>query len=258
MSYCGVTTQDGTPCENWVKRGGPCHIHRRLGSRPAPQAKRSAARTKTYRPRTTQPWSQTSRPAPTRPAPESARAQPQRPPTEAELRELRLREAVSYLADALDKGWADSVAQRVAKYVTRETWQRIRASWPRRRCRLLARLAQRILDVKNQLHETASETAEALTQLLGRSKVEGMFAAELAERIPLPWDTKLDTLAKSIRITGVMRCAAAGRNLRRCECFCDLTETESKEQVARLLLAAADNYWTTHYQPPAIPPNPPA
>jgi hypothetical protein len=177
----------------------------------------------------------------------------QRLNAELEQRDARLREAASYVTGALYNGWADAVAERAAKYVTQQTWWRIRSGWPRRRCDRLARLALRILEVKNQLHEATGSATAALTKLLGRSKIEGVFAAELAERIPQPWDTKLDTLARSIRITGVMLCVSAGRNLRQCACFCDLAETAGKEQAKRLLLSAADNYWTTHYQPLATP-----
>jgi hypothetical protein len=88
--------------------------------------------------------------------------------------------------DALYNGWADAVAERATKYVTQQTWWRIRSGWPRRRCDRLARLALRILEVKNQLHEATGSAAAPLTKLLGRSKIEGVFAAELAERIPQP------------------------------------------------------------------------
>jgi hypothetical protein len=162
-----------------------------------------------------------------------------------------LRAAASYVTDALYNGWADAVAERAAKYVTQQTWWRIRSGWPGRRCDRLARLAQEILDLKDSLHEATGETAEALTPLLGRSKLEGVFAAELADRIPLPLDTKLDTLARSIRITGVMLCVSAGRNLRQCACFCELTEAEGQQQAKRLLVSAADRYWADHYQPPS-------
>jgi hypothetical protein len=175
----------------------------------------------------------------------------QRLNAELEQRDARLRAAASYVTDALYNGWADAVAERAAKYVTQQTWWRIRSGWPRRRCDRLARLALRILEVKNQLHEATGSAAAALTKLLGRSKIEGVFAAELAERIPQPWDTKLDTLARTIRITGVMLCVSAGRSLRQCACFCDLAEAEGQEQAKRLLLSAADRYWADHYQPPS-------
>jgi hypothetical protein len=45
-----------------------------------------------------------------------------------------------------------------------------------------------------------------------------------------------------------MRCVPAGR-ADDCECLHDLIEAEGQKQVERLLLTAADNYWTTHYQP---------
>jgi hypothetical protein len=204
----------------------------------------------------TQPRSQRSRPtttppAPKRPAAESAQLEWQRLNAELEQRDARLRAAASYVTDALYNGWADAVAERAAKYVTQQTWWRIRSGWPRRRCDRLARLALRILEVKNQLHEATGSATAALTKLLGRSKIEGVFAAELAERIPLPLDTKLDTLARTIRITGVMLCVSAGRSLRQCAGFCDLAEAEGQEQAKRQLLSAADRYWADHYQPPS-------
>jgi hypothetical protein len=46
-----------------------------------------------------------------------------------------------------------------------------------------------------------------------------------------------------------MLCVAEGLDMGHCECLCDLIEAEGQKQVERLLLSAADNYWTTHYQP---------
>jgi hypothetical protein len=251
MARCGRRRADGGRCRRRVADGS-CPYH---GGMYYGGPKQATA--KTYRPRTTQPRSQPSRPAPTRLAPRSARAQPQRPPTGAELRELRLRAAAAYVADALWDGWDQAVAERVATYLTRRTWKRITSRWrPRRGCHLLAQLARDILEGKHDLHEVAAWAASTLAGVMGRPNFERVFAAELAQRIPQPTDRPLEDLARSVRIIGVMRCFTA--RLDNCECLLDLTEAEGKEHARQLLLAAADNYWTTHYQTPSPPPQPPS
>jgi len=146
---------------------------------------------------------------------------------------------VKYVADALYGGWAYAAAEHLAKFVSEQTWHQVMSGEPRGRCHLLAKLAKRILKLKRKLHKAAGDIAARLSKLLGRSNIEGIFAAELAERIPLPWDTKLDTLARALRITGVTRCVLEGLDLNYCECLTHFIETEGPERAKRLLLSVA-------------------
>jgi hypothetical protein len=253
MARCGALTQDGTRCKNPVKRRGQqCHLHRHGGTRSTRSSKRATPNRRGSR--TSQPWGQSRRSTPKRTAPPwrqpTQPAPKPRPPTEAERQEARLRAAAKYVVGALYPGWPDDICERVAKYVTDRTWKRIRRGWRDGRCQRLAQLARDILNGKHTLHQIAGWAASKTTRLLGGQKIEQVFAAELAQRLPQPTDRPLDTLAKSIRITGITLCAAAGRDLNKCACFRDLAQAETNRQVERLLLNAADNYWATHYQPP--------
>jgi hypothetical protein len=150
-----------------------------------------------------------------------------------------MRAAAKYVVGALDDGGADAAADWFAKRITEHTWQEVKSGEPRRRCHRLARLAQDIIKVKNKVHKAAGDTAAALTNLLGGSKIEQVFAAELAQRIPQPLDTKLDTLARCLRITGILRCVTAGLDPYYCECLGDLITAEGPERAKRLLLYVA-------------------
>jgi hypothetical protein len=146
---------------------------------------------------------------------------------------------VKYVVDALYVGWANAAAEHFARFVSEQTLHEVMSGEPRRRCHLLAKLAKRILKLKKKLHKATGDIAARLSKLLGRSNIEGMFAAELAERIPQPWDTKLDNLARALRMTGVLRCVAEGLDLNDCECLTDLIKAEGAEQTKQLLLSVA-------------------
>jgi hypothetical protein len=197
-----------------------------------------------------QPPSQTSRPDPGQPGAEPAQSDWQRFIAACEGRDTWFEIAAKDVADAIHDGWAAAVAERVAKYVTHQTWQRLLTGSHRRRCERLAQLANKIREGKTDLHHAVGQSTTAIGDMLGLGRVERVFAAELADRIPPPGVDELDEVARSIRITGVMLCLSADRNLRQCACFCDLGDAEGQEGTKRLLLSAANNYWTAHYQLP--------
>jgi hypothetical protein len=152
-------------------------------------------------------------------------------------------EAASVCSDLLTEGWKETVASRATDYVTEETWQRLSRQRPRRRCRLLAKLAAAVLAGKKKLHDLVGALAGWLTSLIGSGNITKVFVRELASSIPLPPDVKLVAVARGLQVTGILLCVANGDDLTRCQCFIDLALAEAKTQVKKILIAAT-NDWT--------------
>lgn len=60
---------------------------------------------------------------------------------------------------------------------------------------------------KDLLHETVGRAVGGFLGLLGRPRIERVFAQEVARRIPLPVDAKLSAAARGLQIAGIYICA---------------------------------------------------
>jgi len=139
-------------------------------------------------------------------------------------------------------GWQEAVADRATTYVTEPTWERLFRRHGRRRCRLLADIADAILTGKRKMHDLVGWSAGWLLGLLGAGALERQVARELASKIPLPPDAKLIATARGVQVTGVVVCLSAGEDLARCQCFIDLSLSEAKTRVKALLIAATEDW----------------
>jgi hypothetical protein len=151
----------------------------------------------------------------------------------------RVEEAAKLCSELVTESWQETVAGRATDYITQRTWRRLFRTTD---CKVLAKLAAEILAGKQGLHNLVGKTARSLTSLLGRSDYEQALAQELASKLPLPWDAKFVAVARGIQITGILICLADGKNLTHCQCFIDLAQTETKENVKKILTDALDDW----------------
>ncbi|WP_307077365.1 hypothetical protein [Streptomyces canus] len=112
----------------------------------------------------------------------------------------------------------------------------------RRGCDDLAQLARSVLKGKERLHEAVGRAAGGLFGLLGRPRIERVFAQELARRIPLPIDAKLSAAARGLQIAGIYICIVGNRDLADCACLRDVLKVEGKERLQRLIQGAMGDW----------------
>lgn len=139
-------------------------------------------------------------------------------------------------------GWPEAVADRANTYVTEPTWNRVFRGRRRRRCRLLADVAQAILSGKTKLHDLVGSIAGWFASALGVGNVEQQLARELATKIPLPGDEQLVAAARGVQVTGILVCVFNGDDLTRCQCFVDLALTEAKTRIKSLMVTAMGDW----------------
>lgn len=155
----------------------------------------------------------------------------------------RVRKAAECCSDILTDGWADAVAGRAAGYVTSETWHRLFRSGANQ-CITLARMARRMLQGKDQLHDWLGRFVEWLLSLVGVGAVARDFAGDLMSSIPIPpIDAKIVAVARGIQVTGILLCVVRDEDLTQCQCFIDLAVAEAKTKVKKILVAAMGD-WT--------------
>ncbi|GAA1179018.1 hypothetical protein GCM10009654_40320 [Streptomyces hebeiensis] len=112
----------------------------------------------------------------------------------------------------------------------------------RRGCDDLALLARRILLGKDQLHDVVGRAAGGLFGLLGRPRIERVFAQELARRIPLPVDAQLSTAARGLQIAGIYVCVVGKQSLTDCACLHDVLIVDGQERLQQLLQGALEDW----------------
>jgi hypothetical protein len=246
MALCGARTADGTSCRNRVaKSGRRCHLHGGGGS--------------TRRITTRQPYRSHMRTRPSASAisgPSMAQRNPQHgslhePNKVGHVTPSRVDEAASLCQELLADGWQETVAGRAADYLAGPTWRELTRGTRSRNCRALARLARRILQGKQRLHDVVGSIARKSVTLLGGRRFARRLAAELAAKLPLPFDDQAIAVARGIQISGVLLCLGNGRNLSRCACFVDLAREEGKVQVKQVMVAALDDWRGLARLPPA-------
>jgi hypothetical protein len=163
-------------------------------------------------------------------------------PTGPSRERLCLEEVAGFCADTLKDGGAAAIADRASAYVSDATWKALVRKHRRKGCDELAELARAILKGKEQLHDVVSRTAGGLLGLLGRPRIERVFAQELVRRIPLPWDAQLAAAARGLQIAGIYVCLVGNRELTDCACLKDVLKVEGKERVKKLIQGAAEDW----------------
>jgi hypothetical protein len=133
--------------------------------------------------------------------------------------------AATALADALTGGVSSAIASRlsgrVVDYLGRLGAYRLR--WQRRKwaavdCRALAETARAVLALKRKTHELTGEAVGALLPE-GTPGFHRMLVRKIAEKVPLPWDAKLEAIARGLQVIGIWMCLVQNLPLERCACL---------------------------------------
>ncbi|MEV8288201.1 hypothetical protein [Streptomyces niveus] len=92
------------------------------------------------------------------------------------------------------------------------------------------------------MHDVVGRAAGGLFALLGRPRIERVFAQELARRIPLPVDAQLSAAARGLQIAGIYVCVVGNRSLADCACLRDVLILDGQERLQQLLQGALENW----------------
>ncbi|MEV0787191.1 hypothetical protein AB0I52_30355 [Streptomyces sp. NPDC050423] len=144
--------------------------------------------------------------------------------------------------NVVERGGTAVIAERAVAYASGHAWDRLVKRHSRRGCDDLARLAREILQGKEQLHDVVGRAAGGLFGLLGRPKIERVFAQELARRIPLPVDTQLSAAARGLQIAGIYVCVVGNRSLSNCACLRDVLVVDGQASLQQLLEGALEDW----------------
>lgn len=142
----------------------------------------------------------------------------------------------------MERGGTAVIVERATAYASEETWRALVKRHRRRGCDDLALLARRILQGKDQLHDAIGRAAGSLFGLLGRPRIERVFAQELARRIPLPGGGHLSAAARGLQITGIYLCVVHRRDLTGCACLRDVLFAEGEDHLHRLLRGGLEDW----------------
>ncbi|MFB6948207.1 hypothetical protein ACFCXP_01095 [Streptomyces niveus] len=144
--------------------------------------------------------------------------------------------------EVVERGGTAVIAERAVAYASGDSWNRLVKRHSRRGCDDLALLARSILQGKDQLHDVVGRAAGGLFALLGRPRIERVFAQELARRIPLPVDAQLSAAARGLQIAGIYVCVVGNRSLADCACLRDVIILDGQERLQQLLQGALEDW----------------
>lgn len=145
--------------------------------------------------------------------------------------------AATALADALTDGVssaiASRVANRVADYLGRlGAWRlrRQRRRWAAVDCQALADSARAVLALKQKTHELTGQAVSALLPE-GTPHFHRMLVRKIAEKVPLPWDVKLEAIARGLHVIGIWMCLVQNLPLEHCPCLQMYAVARFKERI---------------------------
>jgi hypothetical protein len=133
--------------------------------------------------------------------------------------------AATALADSLTDRISSAITSRVADRVVdylglagayRLRWQRRR--WAAVDCQALAHTARAVLALKRKTHELTGEAVSALLPE-GTPRFHRTLVKKIAEKLPLPWDAKLEAIARGVQVIGIWMCLVQNLPLERCACL---------------------------------------
>ncbi|MFJ9843305.1 hypothetical protein ACIRYZ_23095 [Kitasatospora sp. NPDC101155] len=138
----------------------------------------------------------------------------------------------------LNGGGGDVIASQALRYVNESTWEALVERHRGKGCDALAALARALLDGKKSLHSMFGR----LWAVLGRPRIEQLFAQELVSRVPLPFGHEIAVAARGLQAAGIFICSADGAAMQDCACLRDLLVNEGQAQFENLLQGALQNW----------------
>ncbi len=140
--------------------------------------------------------------------------------------------AAELMADALVDGLDKSVADRVTDYLGAAGARAFRyRRWDASACQALANTAAAVLRLKDKAHSLVGTGIGAMlpasTPRFHRKLVE-----RIASKIPLPWDVKLEAIARALQVLGIFECFVKNLPMTDCACLRMLGAKYAKDQVS--------------------------
>jgi hypothetical protein len=141
------------------------------------------------------------------------------------------------LTEGLNAALAGELSDRVTDYLggseKRRLRRRLRRRGPGVDCELLAAAARAVLRLKREAHELTGEAVSELFDRLVRnlSQFQRMLVKKVAAKLPLPWDAKLEAIARGLQIIGIWSCLVQEIPLERCPSLSMLSLTLVKERI---------------------------
>lgn len=129
--------------------------------------------------------------------------------------------SAAFIADVVTQGLHPAVAGQLADRVTPVPRHRRKApasSTPTQgsRLQLLAEAARATLRLKRRAHELVGEAVAEMFESLVRElpRFQRLLVRKLAEKLPLPWDVKLEAIVRGIQVVGIWMCVVQELPLR--------------------------------------------
>ena len=100
-------------------------------------------------------------------------------------------------------------------------------------CELRAEAARAILRLKRRAHELVGEAVAEMFESLVRElpRFQRLLVRKLAEKLPLPWDVKLEAIVRGIQVVGIWMCVVQELPLEDCPCLQMMGGAALKERI---------------------------
>jgi hypothetical protein len=145
--------------------------------------------------------------------------------------------SAAFVADAITEGLngalAGELSDRVTQYLGRGEKRRLRRRGRGVDCELLAAAARAVLRLKREAHELTGEAVAEMFDRLVRnlSRFQRTIVKKVAAKLPLPWDVKLEAIARGLQVIGIWSCLVQEIPLERCPSLRMLSLTLVKERI---------------------------
>jgi len=138
------------------------------------------------------------------------------------------------LIDGLNPTLAGELSDRVTDYLGEAGKRQLRRrSRKGVECELVAAAARAVLRLKRQAHDLVSEAVSQMFDQLVRdlSRFQRLLLKRLAAKLPLPWDVKLEAVARGLQVIGIWMCLVQDLPLERCPCVGMFSVTLVRERI---------------------------
>jgi hypothetical protein len=146
------------------------------------------------------------------------------------------------LTDGLDVALRNLVADYVGSGATKRLGRKRRRT---SNCRQSADAAKAILDLKDKAHELAGKGVADLLPS-GTPRFARELTAKIAEKLPLPWDAKLEAIARGLQAYGIFLCMVQLLPPTACPCLGmvvdEMTDEAIKESVTELISQGREDF----------------
>ena len=144
----------------------------------------------------------------------------------------------AFIADVVTQGLHPAVAGELADRVTHCLGTEGKRQLRRRRrkgvdCELLAEAARAILRLKRRAHKAVGEAVAEMFERLVRElpRFQRLLVRTLAEKLPLPWDVKVEAIVRGIQVVGIWICVVQVLPLEGCPCLQMMGGAELRERI---------------------------